>query len=57
MVFSDSGEDIGGGCRGAHPPKMTCGFLIKLVFTSGHQLVTSLLSGAPPPEKILDLPL
>ena len=29
-------------------PEMTCGFLIKLVFTSGHQSVTPFLSGAPP---------
>ena len=29
------------------PPKMTCTFLIQLVFTSGHQSVTSILSGAP----------
>ena len=27
------GVDLGGGCRGcAPPPKMTCGFLIQLVF-------------------------
>ena len=33
------------------PPEMTCGFLIKLVFTSGHQSVTAFFSGAPPPKK------
>ena len=28
------GADLGGGCRGCSPPppKMTCGFLIQLVF-------------------------
>ena len=34
---------------------MTCGFLIQLVFCIkiclGHQLVTPVLSGAPPPKK------
>ena len=32
-------------------PEMTCGSLIQLVFTSGHQSVTPFLSGAPPPKK------
>ena len=28
-----AGADLGGGCRGcAHPPEMTCGFVIQLVF-------------------------
>ena len=39
------------------PPEMTGSFLIQLVFMSGHQSVTPFLSGAPPPNKILDLPL
>ena len=40
------------------PPEMTCGFLIQLVFTAGHQSVTPFLSGAPPPKKkILNPPL
>ena len=39
------------------PPEMTCGFLIQLVFTSGHQSVTPFLSGAPLLENILDKPL
>ena len=38
-------------------PETTCGFLIQLVFTSGHQSVMPFLSGAPPPKKILDPPL
>ena len=47
-----TGADLGGGCRGCPPPlEMTCGFLIQLVFTSGHQPVTPFLSGAPPPKK------
>ena len=33
------------------PPEMTCGFLIQLVFTSGHQSVTPIHTGAPPPRK------
>ena len=33
------------------PPEMTCGFLIELVFTSGHQSVMPFLSGALPPKK------
>ena len=40
------------------PPDMTCGLLIQLVFTTGHQAVTPFLSGVPPPpsppKKILD---
>ena len=39
------------------PPEMTCGFLIQLVFTSGHQSVKPFLSGAPPSKNILDPPL
>ena len=31
-----TGTDLGGGCRGAHPPEMSCGFLIHLVLTSVH---------------------
>ena len=50
---------VRGGCRGcARPPhEMTIGFLIQLVFTFGHQSVTTFLSGAPLPKKILDPPL
>ena len=49
-----TGVDLGGGCRGCAPPppEITCSFLIRLVFTSGHQSVTPFLSGAPPPKKI-----
>ena len=41
------------------PPhhEMTCGFLIQLVFTPGHQSVTPFLSGATPPKNILDPPV
>ena len=49
-----TGADLGGGCRGVHPPppEMTCGFLIQLlVFKSSLQSVTPFLSGARPPKK------
>ena len=36
------------------PPEMTYGFLIQLVFTSGHRSVTPFLSGGPLLKKILD---
>ena len=34
LIRTLAGADLGGGCRGAHPPppEMTCGFLIQLVF-------------------------
>ena len=43
----------GEGCTGCVPPspEMTCGFVIQLVFTSSHQSVTPLLSGATLPNK------
>ena len=56
-----SGADLGGGYRGCTTlPEMTYGFLIQLVFRKKCDLlvlVTPFLSGAPPPKKILDLPL
>ena len=39
------------GVRIPPPPEMTFGFLIQLVFTSGHQSVTPIHTGAPPPRK------
>ena len=47
------GADLGGGCRECAPlpPEMTCGCLIQLVFTPGHQSITPFLSGATPPKK------
>ena len=61
-----SGADLGGGCRGCTPPppslKMTCGFLIQLVFCKkktvwfiGAEVQQE--TSAPPPKKILDLSL
>ena len=38
-----------------HPPEMTYGFLIQLVFCI--KMVTPFLSGAPPPKKNLDPPM
>ena len=40
-----AGADLGGGCRGCAPlPEMICGFLIQLMFTSGHHSVTPFLN-------------
>ena len=53
--YKGQGQILGEGAGGVHPPEMTCGFLIQLVFCIkiclGHQLVTPVLSGAPPPKK------
>ena len=52
LPFSFPGTDLGGVCRGCAPlPEMICGFLIQLMFTSGHHWVMPFLSGAPPPKK------
>ena len=58
LLDSFPGADLGGGCRGAHPPspEMTCGFLIQLVF---YEKKTMWFTGveveqetsAPPPKK------
>ena len=38
-LSSDSGADLGGGCRGCAPsPEMTCGFLIQLLFCEKKKL-------------------
>ena len=53
-----TGADLGGGCRGcAHPPEMTCGFLIQLVFCKKKLCGLLEETSAPPPKKILDPPL
>ena len=54
------GADLGGGCRGAHPPPhppwMTCGFLIQLVFSKKKTMwfigvEVEQETSAPPPKK------
>ena len=46
---------MGEGVGGVHPPEMTCGFLIQLVFCIKiclhHLSVMPFLSDAPPPKK------
>ena len=60
--------DLGGGCRGCvpppHLPEMTCGFLMQLVFCKKTKKTMWFIgveveqkTSAPPPKKILDLPL
>ena len=45
LPFSFPGTDLGGVCRGCAPlPEMICGFLIQLMFTSGHHSVTPFLN-------------
>ena len=62
VVFADMGHstlaraDLGGGCRGCPPPKMTCGFLIKLVFCKKKTMwfigvEVEQETNAPPPKK------
>ena len=59
-----SGADLGGGCWGCAPPppKMTCGFLIQLIFCKKKTVwfigvEVQQETSAPPPKKILDPPL
>ena len=58
-----AGADLGGGCRECrtHPPEMTCGFLIQLVFCKKTMWFIGVEveqeTSAPPPKKILDPPL
>ena len=55
-ITSNSGADLGGGCRGYATPEMTCGFLIQLVFCKKKTMwfigveVEQEMS-APPPKK------
>ena len=63
LVFT--GADLGGGCRGcapSPPPKMTCGFLIQLVFCKKKTMwligvEVEQETSAPLLKKILDPPL
>ena len=56
---SNSGADLGGGCRGCapFPPEMTCGFLIQLVFSKKKKTMWFIgveveqEMSAPPPKK------
>ena len=55
---SNSGADLGGGCRGCapFPPEMTCGFLIQLVFSKKKTMwfigvEVEQETSAPPPKK------
>ena len=61
VLMCEPGADLGGGCRGCapppHPPKMTCGFLIKLVFCQKKKtrwfigVEVEQETSAPPPKK------
>ena len=48
-----SGADVGGGCRGAHPPPPwdESFFVFTFKICLSHRSVTSFLRGAPPPKK------
>ena len=57
---ANTGADLGGGCRGAHPPpaEMTCGFLIQLVFCKKKKETMWIIcveveqeTSTPPPKK------
>ena len=59
-LFSCSGADLGGGCRGCAPPplpEMTCGFLIQVVFCQKNKTMWFIgveveqETSAPPPKK------
>ena len=58
-LFSCSGADLGGGCRGCAPPppEMTCGFLIQVVFCKKNKTMWFIgveaeqETSAPPPKK------
>ena len=63
IPLHQAGADLGGGCRGCAPPKMTCGFLIQLVFWKKKPCgcfgveVEQETSAPSPKKKILDPPL
>ena len=56
FIYSPTGADLGGGCRGCAPhPEMTCSFLIQLVFCKKKKTmwfigveVEQEMSGSPP---------